>query len=269
MDTLNSLGVQAMTAPELRTAIRRGDWVSETIGLCLGRLQANLAVVPHEDAFNFLLFCQRNPKPCPLIEVLEAGHTTVADSLAHGADLRTDIPRYRVFEDGELVAEPQDATQHWPEDAVAFLLGCSLTFEHALLEAGVPLRHIDAGRRIAAYVTTRECVPSGNFSGPLVVSMRPIPGHLVAKAVQITSRYPFGHGAPVHIGDPAALGITDVQDVDFGDPPILEPGDVPMFWGCGITPQLAVGNAQPRYMITHYPEHMFVSDRRADEDAIS
>jgi uncharacterized protein YcsI (UPF0317 family) len=265
---LNQSEAQGMTSADLRLAIRSGSWTSETIGLCLGHLQANLAVVPREDAFDFLLFCQRNPKPCPLIEVVDAGTSYVSDKLAADADLRTDLPRYRVFIEGELHSEPLDLSESWPTDAVAFLLGCSLTFESALLTAGVPLRHIEHGRKIPVYVTDRPCAPAGQFSGPLVVSMRPVPAGSVAKAVQITSRYPFGHGAPVHIGNPRELGIADLQQVDFGDPPIMERGDVPVFWGCGITPQLAVSSARPRYMISHYPEHMFVSDRNSEEDAV-
>lgn len=258
----------ALTPSQLREAIATERWTGTTLGLGLGHLQANLAVVPREDAFDFLLFCQRNPKPVPLVEVLDAGSARV-NVVAPGADLRTDLPRYRVFRDGELVSEPTDIRDEWEDDAVAFLLGCSLTFEAALLEAQVPLRHLEAEVAAPVYVTSVPCRPAGKFSGPLVVSMRPVPADLVARTVQITSRYPWGHGAPVHIGDPAGLGITDLDAVDFGEAPVMKRGDVPVFWGCGITPQLAVATAQSRYTFTHYAQHMFVTDRSSEADAIS
>ena len=243
-------------------------WTDTTLGLGLGQLQANLAVVPREDAYDFLLFCQRNPKPVPLIEVLDAGSPLVRD-VAPGADLRTELPRYRVFRDGEVVSEPLSLTDVWADDAVAFLLGCSLTFEAAMLEAGIPLRHLDADTPAPVYITSRECRPAGKFSGPMVVSMRPIPAALVARTVQVTSRYPWGHGAPVHIGDPEGLGIKDLAAVDFGHAPHMEKGDVPVFWGCGITPQVAIDRARPRYAYTHYAQHMFVTDRSSEADAVS
>lgn len=253
---------------DLRAAIAAETWTGPTLGLGLGHLQANLAVVPREDAYDFLLFCQRNPKPCPLIEVTDVGSARV-DVVAPGADLRDEVPRYRVFRDGELASEPTSLREEWEDDAVGFLLGCSLTFESALLEAGIPLRHLAAETYAPVYVTSVPCRPAGKFSGPLVVSMRPIPAGQVARAVQVTSRYPWGHGAPIHVGDPGALGIQDLDAVDFGEPPVMEPGDVPVFWGCGITPQLAVGNARSRYTFTHYAQHMFVTDRSSEADAIA
>jgi uncharacterized protein YcsI (UPF0317 family) len=265
--TLTFDDAKALTPAELRRRIRTGEWTSETVGLALGQMQANLAVVPVEDAFDFMRFCQRNPKPCPLIAVTDPGDYTSA-FFAADADIRTDFPRYKVFADGAVTGTPYDVLDAWQSDSVAFLLGCSLTFESALLEAGVPLRHLEHDRKIPVYVSNIGCEPAGKFSGPMVVSMRAVPAHLVSKAAQITARYPWGHGGPVHVGDPAALGITDLDAVDFGEPPVMEPGDVPMFWGCGITPQLAAERAKPRYMITHYPEHMLVSDRRSEQDAV-
>lgn len=256
-----------LSPDELRKRVRVGEWRTETVGLALGQLQANLAVVPLEDAFDFMRFCQRNPKPCPLITVTDPGDPSVP-FVAADADLRTDLPRYKVYRDGELVDSPYDVLEHWQQDSVGFLLGCSLTFEDALLQGGVPLRHLEHHRTIPVYVSSIQCQPAGRFSGPMVVSMRGIPAHLVSKAAQLSARYPWGHGGPVHVGDPAALGIEDLDDVAFGEPPVLEPGDVPVFWGCGITPQLAAERAKPRYMITHYPEHMFVSDRRSEQDAV-
>jgi uncharacterized protein YcsI (UPF0317 family) len=258
---------KSLSPADLRKRIRAGDWTTETVGLALGQMQANLAIVPLEDAFDFMRFCQRNPKPCPLITVTDPGDPT-STFFAADADIRTDLPRYKVFRDGEVTAEPYDLLDDWQSDSVAFLLGCSLTFENALLEAGVPLRHLEHDRKIPVYITNVECEPAGKFAGPMVVSMRAVPAHLVSKAAQISARYPWGHGGPVHVGDPSALGIDDVDNVDFGEPPIVEPGDVPMFWGCGITPQLAARRAKPRYMMTHYPEHMLVSDRRAEQDAV-
>lgn len=253
---------------ELRAAIAAERWTDTTLGLGLGHLQANLAVVPREDAYDFLLFCQRNPKPVPLIEVLDAGSPLVQE-VAPGADLRTELPRYRVFRDGELASEPLHLRDDWQDDAVAFLLGCSLTFEAAMLESGIPLRHLEADTPAPVYVTSQQCRPAGKFSGPMVVSMRPIPAPLVARTVQVTSRYPWGHGAPVHIGDPAGLGIDDLEAVDFGAPPHMEKGDVPVFWGCGITPQLAVEGARSRYTFTHFAQHMFITDRSSEADAVS
>lgn len=260
---------QAAVLPpqDLRAQIASGGWSGPTLGLGLGYLQTNLAIVPRDYAFDFLLFCTRNPKPCPLVEVTDVGDPRIK-RIAPGSDLRTDLPRYRVFENGEVIDEPTDITRHWRDDAVGFLLGCSLTFEGALLAAGVPLRHLESGHNAPVYVTNVECEPAGVFSAPLVVSMRPIPAPLVSRAVQITSRYPWGHGAPMHVGDPASLGIESLDQVDFGDKPTMQPGDVPVFWGCGITPQLAAGRAKPTYMITHYPEHMHVADRPSDADAV-
>ncbi len=260
--------VAELSPRDLRAAIAAERWTGPTLGLGLGYLQANLVVLPREDAYDFLLFCQRNPKPCPLVEVTDVGSPSV-NVVAPGADLRDELPRYRVFRDGELASEPTSVRDDWENDAVGFLLGCSLTFESALLEAGIPLRHLAAETYAPVYVTSVQCRPAGKFAGPLVVSMRPIQADQVARAVQVTSRYPWGHGAPVHIGDPGALGIEDLDAVDFGDPPILERGDVPVFWGCGITPQLAVSNARSRYTFTHYAQHMFVTDRPSEADAIA
>ncbi|HET8616137.1 MAG TPA: putative hydro-lyase [Actinomycetales bacterium] len=266
--SLSESQARQLAPAELRAAIARGDWQGSTAGLGLGALQANLAVVPREDAYDFLLFCQRNPKPCPLIEVLDAG-SPVSRTVAPGADIRVDLPRYRVFRDGVLDSEPRRLLDVWEDDAVAFLLGCSLSFESALMDAGVPVRHLEAGTGAPIYVTTLPCEPAGRFSGPMVVSMRPVPAQLVTRAIQITARYPWGHGAPIHVGDPGALGISDLAAVDFGEAPVMKPGDVPVFWGCGITPQLAVRQARTRYMFTHFPEHMLVTDRSCEADAVA
>lgn len=230
-----------------------------TAGLAPGFAQANLAVLPRADAYDFLLFCQRNPKPCPLLEVTEPG-SPVPEGVAPEADLRTDLPRYRIFRDGELVAEPADIAEYWREDLVAFLLGCSFTFEHALLRAGIPLRHIAEGKNVAMYRTGVACRTAGRFQGPLVVSMRPIAASQVARAAQISGRYPAVHGAPVHVGDPATLGIADLDRPDYGDPAEIRPGEVPVFWACGVTPQAVAVASRPPLLITHAPGSMFVTD---------
>jgi uncharacterized protein YcsI (UPF0317 family) len=229
-----------------------------TAGLAVGYTQANLIVVPTDWAYDVLLFAQRNPKPCPILDVTDAGspHT----ELAPGADLRTAVPRYRIWRDGELAAEPADATPYWRADLVAFLIGCSFTFEGALARAGVPLRHVEQGCNVAMFVTDRECRPAGRLRGPLVVSMRMIPAALVDTATRVSALMPAVHGAPVHAGDPAALGIADLARPDFGDPVHAEPGDVPVFWACGVTPQAALAASRPPFAITHAPGHMFVTD---------
>lgn len=245
---------------ELRAAIRAGEYTGPTGGLARRRVQANLVILPEEYAFDFLKFCVRNPKPCPVLEVTDAGSPEPA-ALAPGADLRTDVPRYRVYEDGRLAGEPVEITAYWRRDLVAFLLGCSFTFETALLAAGLRLAHVEQGRNVPMYVTNRECVPSGPFSGPMVVSMRPYRAGEIPRVVSITGRYPAMHGAPVHVGDPAGLGIGDLSRPDFGEPVELEEGQIPVFWACGVTPQVAIRNAGVPLVITHSPGHMFITDR--------
>jgi uncharacterized protein YcsI (UPF0317 family) len=226
----------------------------------------NVVILPAAYAFHFLLFCQRNPAPCPLLEVMEEG-VYEPRILAPGADIRTDCPRYRVFRHG-TPEDRDDVVDTWRADFVTFLLGCSFTFENALLAAGVPVRHIEEGRNVPMYRTNRPCEPAGPFSGNMVVSMRPIPAPLVSRAVQITSRFPAVHGAPVHVGDPAGLGVADLARPDFGDRVEVRPGEIPVFWACGVTPQVAIEAARPEVAITHSPGFMFVTDRRDEEFAI-
>jgi uncharacterized protein YcsI (UPF0317 family) len=236
----------------------RGGVRTPTAGWAPGYAQANLVVLPREAAFDFMLFAQRNPKPCPVLDVTDPGSAVTA--LAPGADLRTDLPGYLVWEHGQIVAETADVTGYWRRDLVAFLIGCSFTFESALAAAGVPVRHVEQGRNVPMFVTNRPCRSAGSFSGPLVVSMRPVPPDLVATAVSVTARYPSVHGAPVHVGSPAALGIADLSKPDYGDPVVFADGDVPVFWACGVTPQAALANARPAFAITHAPGHMFITD---------
>ena len=246
-----------LTPAAARTAYR-GGLVAPTTGHAPGFTQANLVVLPREWAYDMLLFGQRNPRPVPLLDVTDTGSFRTA--LAPDADLRTDLPRYRVWRDGELVDEPGDVVELWRDDLVSFLIGCSFSFEQALLDAGVPVRNLEQGRNVAMYRTSIDCRPAGRLQGPLVVSMRPIPAALVATAVQVTARMPQVHGAPVHIGSPAELGIVDLDRPDFGEPVEAEPGDVPVFWGCGVTPQAALMASRPPFAITHAPGHMFVTD---------
>jgi uncharacterized protein YcsI (UPF0317 family) len=247
---------------ELRSLVRRGAWTGPTVGCCDGWFQANLVVLPRHLAGDFLLFCERNPGPCPLLEAGSPGDFEPRES-APGADLRTDLPRYRVYRRGELEDEPTDLLKVWSSDLVAFLLGCSFTFDDRLEKAGLPVRHREAGTNVPMYVTDIRCAPAGPFAGPLVVSMRPIPSPLVARAAQISGELPLAHGAPVHAGDPSSIGIHDLARPDFGDPVAIRPGETPVFWACGVTPQAVAMEAKPELMITHAPGHMFVTDLSA------
>src|SRR4051812_48899168 len=253
--------LQSITGRQLRELARSNQFTSITTNVALGFVQANLAVLPRELAFDFLLFCQRNPKPCPLLDVTEPG-SPEPRFVAPGADLRTDLPRYRVFQNGELVDEPADVRRWWRDDLVGFLIGCSFTFESALLQAGVPVRHLEQGCNVPMYRTNRACRPAGAFRGPMVVSMRPLTPAQAVTATRICGRYPRAHGAPVHFGDPAALGIRDLGRPDFGDPVEVRPGEVPVFWACGVTPQAVAMEARPPLLLTHSPGHMFVTDLR-------
>lgn len=249
------------TGKDIRMAARSGRLTGPTPGLALGYVQANLVILPKDWAFDFLLFCQRNPKPCPLLDVTEPGDPE-PKAIAPGADVREDVPRYRVYRDGELVDEPAHVSELWRDDLVAFLIGCSFTFEAALLRAGLPVRHIEQKRNVPMYRTNRQCKPAGRFRGPLVVSMRPMTPEQAIHATQICARFARAHGTPVHFGDPAALGISDIAKPDYGESVEIRPGEVPVFWACGVTPQAAVMEAKPPLAITHAPGHMFVTDKQ-------
>lgn len=241
----------------VRAGFRAGQRVT-TAGLAPGYAQANLIIVPRDYAYDTLLFGQRNPKPCPIIDVTDPGSPVTA--LAEGADLRTDLPAYRVWRDGELVDEPSDIKGYWSDDLVSFLIGCSFTFEAPMLAAGIEIRHISTGSNVSMYRTNRACRPAGRLGGPMVVSMRPIAADRVTDAVRISGRFPAVHGAPVHVGEPAALGIDDLSSPDFGDPVEIRDGEVPVFWACGVTPQAAIMASKPPFAITHAPGYMFVTD---------
>jgi uncharacterized protein YcsI (UPF0317 family) len=238
-----------------------------TAGCAPGFAQANLIIVPQDAAGEFERFASRNPGPCPLLDVTAPGSS--ATRLARGADLRTDLPAYRIWEHGHCVAEPGDITGYWRDDLVAFLTGCSFTFERALLAAGVPVRHLEQGTNVTMFITNRQCEPAGRFAGPLAVSMRPVPASLVATAAAVTARYPEAHGAPVHAGDPAVLGISDLSRPDFGDPVRAEAGDVLVFWACGVTSQVALAAAQLPFAITHAPGHVLITDVPDTEQTIA
>ncbi|WP_085506408.1 putative hydro-lyase [Thalassobacillus devorans] len=254
--------------PEIaREKIRTQYWTGPTSGLTPGYIQGNLVVLPEEMAFEFLLFCQRNPKPCPVLDVTEPG-SPVPRLVAPDSDLRKDLPGYRVYRNGQLTEELGDITEQWDEKMVGFLLGCSFTFEQALIDYGIPLRHIEENKNVAMYKTSIPCVPAGRFSGPMVVSMRPVKAADIPKAVQVTSRFPSVHGAPVHVGDPEAIGITDLSDPDFGDPVTIKSGEIPVFWACGVTPQAVAMHMKPEIMITHAPGHMFITDKKNEEYSI-
>jgi uncharacterized protein YcsI (UPF0317 family) len=259
MTTTTAVSVSpAETSPDAaRQRFREGLDVPSS-GWSAGFTQANMVVLPKDWAFDMLLFAQRNPRPVPLLDVTDPGFFRTA--LAPDADLRTDLPRYRVWRDGEMVDEPTEVAGLWTEDLVTFLIGCSFSFERALMDAGVPVRNIEQHRNVSMYRTNIDCRPAGRLSGPLVVSMRPVPAPLVVAAVQVTSRMPDVHGAPVHVGSPSSLGIDDLSRPDFGDPLEIGEDDVPVFWACGVTPQAVLMASKPPFAITHAPGHMFVTD---------
>ncbi len=247
------------TGLAVRLACRRGAFAGQTSGLAPGHVQGNLAILPAELAFDFLRFCQLNPKPCPLIGVSEKGDARIP-ALGDDFDIRTDLPRYRVWQDGKLVDEPQDIRSWWRDDLVAFVIGCSFSFEEALLQDGIPLRHIEQGCNVPMYRTSVACAPSGPFAGPMVVSMRPLKPADAIRAIQVTSRFPSVHGAPVHMGTPALIGIADIGKPDYGDTVEVRPDELPVFWACGVTPQAVIAAARPAFAITHAPGSMIVTD---------
>lgn len=248
-----------LTPAQARECFREGQ-VLPTAGISAGYAQANLIIVPQDLAFDFLLFAQRNPKSCPILGVLEAGQVT--SELLAGGDIRTDVPQYFIYENGVKVAEPTDLNDYWREDLVTFIVGCSFTFESALMDEGIKVAHIDQNVNVPMYRTNRRSKSAGSLSGPMVVSMRPIPASQVADAVRITSRYPAVHGAPVHIGNPEELGIKDLSSPDFGDAVQIPQGHIPVFWACGVTPQAAVMESKLALAIGHAPGHMLITDAR-------
>ena len=246
-------------AGDARQSIRAGSWNAHTSGLMPPYVQCNIVILPSALASDFLRFCQRNPKPCPLLAVSEPGVPFLPD-LGHDIDIRTDVPRYHIWRNGILQQECTDIHAFWNDDLVTFALGCSFSFEHALIEAGISLRHVNERKNVAMFKTDIMTTPVGSLHGPMVVSMRPMRAADAIRAIQITSRVPAVHGAPVHIGDPALIGIADIATPDFGDAVDILPGELPVFWACGVTPQAVVMAAKPPFCITHAPGHMLVTD---------
>jgi len=251
----------------VRLAARSGAFAGVTAGLAPGFVQGNVCILPRAFADDFRRYCERNPKACPLIGVSEPGDPRLP-SLGEDLDIRSDVPRYRVLRDGEVKGEVNDIHDLWNADLVAFVIGCSFSFEEALAEAGVPLRYVAEGKNVAMYLTSIETEPAGPFRGPMAVSMRPLTAANAILAVQITSRFPRAHGAPVHIGKPALIGIEDIDRPFAGDRIEVRPDELPVFWACGITPQAAVLAAKPPICITHAPGHMLVTDVRNSELAL-
>jgi uncharacterized protein YcsI (UPF0317 family) len=252
-------GDGTQNAAHVRALIRQGLWTNHTSGLADEHVQGNVVILPEAQANDFLRYCQRNPKPCPLLAVSEPGHALLP-TLGRDINICTDVPRYRVWREGELVEEPCDITGLWRNDLVTFVIGCSFSFEQALMQAGLPLRHVQQGRNVAMYRTNIATQPAGVFSGPMVVSMRPMKAAAVIRAVQVTSRFPDVHGAPVHIGDPSLIGIADLSAPDYGDAVEVMPDELPVFWACGVTPQAAIRQARPAFCITHAPGAMLITD---------
>jgi uncharacterized protein YcsI (UPF0317 family) len=250
-----------------RLAIRAGAHRRPTAGLAPGYVQGNLAILPQALAADFLRFCQLNPKPCPLIGTSAPGDPHVPE-LGEDLDIRTDLPRYRVWKNGELVAEPEDVREFWRDDLVSFVIGCSFSFEEALTAEGIELRHITRGCNVPMYRTSIATHEAGPFHGPMVVSMRPLTPRDAIRAVQITTRFPYVHGAPVHIGKPEMIGIKDIGKPDYGDVVEVRNDELPVFWACGVTPQSVIATVKPEFCITHYPGSMLVTDRKNTEFAI-
>jgi uncharacterized protein YcsI (UPF0317 family) len=251
---------------EARRIIRAGDYAGHTAGVAPDYVQGNLCILPKDMALEFAAFCQRNPKPCPLIGMGAPGDPSLPD--LGDIDIRTDVPRYRVFKDGKLVEEPTDIRKYWTDDLVTFVLGCSFSFELPLLQAGIRLQHIERNTVVPMYRSSIDCVPAGRFKGKMVVSMRPFTPADAIRAVKITSRFPAVHGAPVHIGLSEAIGIRDIAKPDIGDPAEIREGELPVFWACGVTPQVAIEAARPSICITHKPGSMLITDRKNSSLAV-
>ncbi len=242
-----------------RAAIRAGAYTSHTSGLARDHVQGNVVILPKALADDFLRYCQLNPKPCPVLAVSQPGEPMLP-KLGADIDIRTDVPRYRVWRRGELVDEPTDLRALWRDDLVTFVIGCSFSFEQALLDAGLSMRHIEQNRNVAMYRTNIATESAGPFRGPMVVSMRPLKAKAAIRAIQVTSRFPDVHGAPVHLGDPSLIGITDLSKPDYGDAVDVMPDELPVFWACGVTPQAAIAQARPEFCITHAPGAMLITD---------
>ena len=258
---------QDISPAELRQAIRNGDFTGNTSGFSPGFVQCNLAILPADWAADFLRFCQSNPKPCPLVASSNAPGDYSLPPLGD-IDIRSDVPSYRVFRDGVFEEEVQDISSLWRDDLVVFALGCSFSFEEALLADGLDVRNVSEGVNVPMYRTNIDCTPAGPFQGKMVVSMRPFKAADAIRAVQICTRFPSVHGAPIHLGDPGLIGIENLDLPDYGDPVTLAEDELPVFWACGVTPQVALEEAKPPFAITHSPGHMLVTDLRNSQLAV-
>jgi uncharacterized protein YcsI (UPF0317 family) len=243
----------------VRGQIRGCLYTGHTAGLGKNTLQANLAILPEIYALDFMRFCQRNPKPCPVVGVSDTGNPMMK-TLGRDIDIRTDVPAYYVYRDGELAETSHDISGLWRDDSVAFALGCSFTFEHALQKAGLNLWHIDNNKTVPMFATSIPTVSAGPFQGPMVVSMRAIPTKRLEEVVDISNRFPMAHGGPVHIGNPREIGITNIDTPDWGDPAPVRDDTTPVFWACGVTPQAAIMRSKLPICITHKPGHMLITD---------
>ena len=257
--------LKAASAQQVRAAIRTGSYGGHTSGLAAGKLQCNLAILPERFALDFLRFCQRNPKPCPVVGVSDSGDPFLP-TLGSDIDIRSDVSKYRVFKDGALTDEVDDINALWADDFVTVALGCSFTFENALARNGIPVRHMETGRNVPMYRSNIDLMPAGPFAGKMVVTMRPIPAHQVDQAREISARYPQAHGAPIGIGDPANIGIGDLSQPDWGDAVEVKDGEVPVYWACGVTPQNVLLDAKLPLCITHSPGHMLIADVAEDAE---
>ena len=255
--TISSL--KGETGRDLRRRIRAGGHRLSTSGNAPGYVQGNLAILPRALAADFMRFCMLNPKPCPLLGSSEPGDWRLP-TLGEDLDIRTDIPYYRIWKNGVMVEEVTDLKSVWRDDLVSFVLGCSFSFEDALVENGLEIRHQTCGTNVPMFRTNIECAPSGPFHGPMVVSMRPFKPAAAIRAIQVTTRFPTVHGAPVHIGKPELIGIKDINKPDYGDPAPVRDDELPVFWACGVTPQSVVATVKPEFCITHAPGYMLVTD---------
>jgi uncharacterized protein YcsI (UPF0317 family) len=251
--------------PALRAEIRAGRYGGHTAGLGVGYLQANIVILPAAAALDFMRFCQRNPKPCPLVGVSDTGDPMM-HTLGRDIDIRSDVPAYNIYRHGRLDGTVPDINDLWTDDMVAFALGCSFTFEHALMQAGIPLWHVENDTTVPMFRTNIDCVPAGPFASKMVVSMRAVDPARLDEVSRIARRYPLAHGAPVHHGNPVDIGITDITRPDWGDPAPVADDQVPVFWACGVTPQVALEAAAPPLCITHRPGHMLITDIPEDAE---